>query len=152
MAVDIGAVPMSDAFVAPTSPEMKTAVSKLKKRVPLGSTDMSEALSAAAASFAKESQAPRGGLHWRRSQQRRLGERRLAASAGVFGRQPRCNDQLRSRSAVEHTAAGGRCNQTGGMMIVDREDSIAKEAGLYLSRVAQEPVVWVRVEQVAERY
>ena len=40
MAVDLEAVPLTDGFVAPQSDEMEQAVAALKRRAPLGATDM----------------------------------------------------------------------------------------------------------------
>ena len=40
-----------ESLVAPTGPKMAAALQKLDARVPLGSTDMEKALTAAAASF-----------------------------------------------------------------------------------------------------
>ena len=47
MAVDLTAVEMNAAFVAPDSREMQAALLKLDRREPLGSTDMAKALKAA---------------------------------------------------------------------------------------------------------
>jgi len=51
VAVDVNAVPMNDSFVAADSDAMKTALAKLDRRVPLGSTDLAVAMKSAAASF-----------------------------------------------------------------------------------------------------
>ncbi len=56
--VDIGAVPLSKTFVAPRSAEMDAALAQLDRRVPLGSTDMGEVLTAAAASYSGNAAAP----------------------------------------------------------------------------------------------
>src|SRR5689334_3901969 len=59
MAVDLKAVPMTNGFVAPNGPEMKAALDKLNRRVPLGSTDMEIALKAARDSYQGKASAPR---------------------------------------------------------------------------------------------
>ena len=51
LAVDVNAIPMTPGFVAAGSAEISAAVAKLQRRVPLGASDMDEALSAAAAAF-----------------------------------------------------------------------------------------------------
>ncbi|NQU20353.1 MAG: VWA domain-containing protein, partial [Candidatus Nealsonbacteria bacterium] len=63
IAVDDHAIPMSDTFVAPGSPEMAAALKKLDARTPLGSTDMADALTAAADSFAAEGKNPRTAVY-----------------------------------------------------------------------------------------
>ena len=55
IAVDLNAIPLTKGFVAPDSKEMNEAVTAIDARVPLGSTDMSKAVSAALESYAAES-------------------------------------------------------------------------------------------------
>ena len=49
--VDMNAIAMTDSFVHPQSADMSKALAKLKRRVPLGSTDMEAALTKAAGLF-----------------------------------------------------------------------------------------------------
>src|SRR5690606_18846464 len=57
------ATPMTQTFVAPDSPELKAALAKLKKRTPLGSTDMAAGLSAVVSSYADPSPASRAAVY-----------------------------------------------------------------------------------------
>ncbi|HEV3004376.1 MAG TPA: vWA domain-containing protein, partial [Pirellulales bacterium] len=56
-AVDLNAVPLTSSFVAADSPEMKKALVDLRRRVPLGSTDMGGAVGSAVARFAESGDA-----------------------------------------------------------------------------------------------
>src|SRR4051794_16023321 len=54
LAADLEARPMSEAFVAAGSPELKNAVAALRREAPLGATDMEKVLSTAARRFDKD--------------------------------------------------------------------------------------------------
>jgi hypothetical protein len=51
MACDLNAISMTAGFVPAQGPAMDAALQKLRRRAPLGSTDMHGALTSAAASF-----------------------------------------------------------------------------------------------------
>ena len=51
VAFDLNAVPLTQGFVAPNSPEMAAALERLNQRTPLGSCDLEKALETAAKSF-----------------------------------------------------------------------------------------------------
>jgi hypothetical protein len=52
LAVDLTAVPLTESFVAPKSEALAAAMTKLRARTPLGSTDMEVAIEAASSCFA----------------------------------------------------------------------------------------------------
>src|SRR6185295_10816072 len=56
VAVDLQALPLTDAFVPAQGDQINKAVATLYKRIPLGSTDMDTALRAAAGSFSAKSE------------------------------------------------------------------------------------------------
>jgi hypothetical protein len=144
MSVDINAVPMTKSFVGAKSEEMQTALANLVKRVPLGSTDMSEAYQAAVESFSDQSAAARATIY--------IGDG--VNNAGAMG------DELRKSAAaladarastssfavgpqINGTLLAAVANQTGGMFIADAENYSAKDAGMHLGRAVQQPVIWV---------
>ena len=59
VACDVEAVTMSTGLVASTDPAWESAVSKLKKRTPLGATDLAQALRTASKMFGSESSVQR---------------------------------------------------------------------------------------------
>ena len=63
MSVGLKAVPLSQGFVAPGSPEMAAAMAKLNAQVPVGTTDMEKALMAAAGAFTADAQGAREVLY-----------------------------------------------------------------------------------------
>ncbi len=145
LAVDLEAVPMSAAFVGPASKEMKAALTKLKQRAPLGSTDMLVALRAAVASFADASEHPRSVVYVGDGLSRanlfgdpeiktlvgQLVERRVSVSSYVIGAE-------RNIAFLAVLA-----NQTGGMIYIDSDsESSAQEAGTELAHAVQLPVLW----------
>ena len=59
VAFDLDAVPLTQGFAAPGSPEMDKAVGALELRAPLGSCDIEKALDATVKSFSGDSKTPR---------------------------------------------------------------------------------------------
>ena len=98
LAVDLNAIPLTKAFAAPNSPEMADALKKLEARVPLGSTDMQTALSAAADSFSGDAKNSRAVVYIGdgMSTANLLGTARFGSWAPV-GRRPHPRGQLRRR-------------------------------------------------------
>ena len=132
VAVDLAAVAMTDAFVAADSQEMNQAQAKLKRRAPLGSTDMLVALRAAADSFEGAVKNPRAVVY--------VGDG--LSRANLFG-DPEIKELVQQlverRVSVSSFAIGAErnvaflavlANQTGGMVFIDSDDeSSAQEAG-----------------------
>jgi hypothetical protein len=145
VAVDVEAVPMGDGFLTAGSSELKEALAKLKRRAPLGSTDMIGALASAVDSFPEGDDHPRAVVY--------IGD--ALSRANLFG-EPEIRDivtQLVDRQiAVSSYAIGADrnvaflamlANQTGGMVSLDSDaESSAQEAGSGLARAVQLPVLW----------
>jgi hypothetical protein len=142
MAADLNAIPLTESFVAPRGAEMKTAMSKLRARVPLGATDMGAALGKAADAL-------------RGSQQAKtiiyLGDGSSKANAlvddyaGLIDRLTQNHIPLVSYAIGERldaTLLAAIANQTGGMLMTDSDRNSGKEFGARLSQMASAPVVW----------
>ncbi len=152
LAVDINAIPLTTAFVAPRGPEMTAALTKLRGRVPLGATDMGIALTKAIDSFkADRASAAKSLVYIGDGASRanamadeyesivdQLVENRVAVSSFAIGR------------AIDATLLASLANQTGGMLIVnsdpltDRDPPSlnSREVGHRLAQFATSPVVW----------
>jgi hypothetical protein len=63
MAIDLNSVAMTEQFVAPSSQAMQEGLSKLQRRVPLGSTDMQNGVRGAAANFTGPATRPRAVIY-----------------------------------------------------------------------------------------
>lgn len=139
IAVDLHAIPLTKNFVESNGPEMKAALGKLHARVPLGSTDMEKALTAAADSYPAVSPNLRAvvyigdgmstaGLLDANKFQRlaaRLVEARIPVSSCPVG--PRVDRQLLSALA----------GNTGGMVV-----EMSPAAGRELAAAADSIVLW----------
>ncbi|HEY1599006.1 MAG TPA: hypothetical protein VGG64_05360, partial [Pirellulales bacterium] len=146
LAVDLNAIPLTQAFVSPTSKQMAKAVAALRERVPLGATDMVATLSAAGESFAevKEGMRRRAALY--------IGDGMSGASmlaAEVV--RPRI-DHLRDLQVPFNSYAIGPrldsallacvARQTGAVLAVDTDDLNASQVGNWLAAALPAPVVW----------
>jgi len=144
MAGDLQAVPLTRNFVVPSGPEMRAALGKLQRRVPLGSTDMGVVLEQAAAGFDGRAGRPRSLVYVGdgmtkanllaakefRTLVNTLVNNRIAVSAFAIG--PHRDVQLLATLA----------NHTGGNWIVDQEGVSAEQAGRALARIADGDVIW----------
>jgi tetratricopeptide (TPR) repeat protein len=146
LAVDLNAIPLTNAFVSPTSKQMVKALTALRERVPLGATDMVATLSAAGESFAavKDGSRRRAALY--------IGDGMSGASMlapEVVG--PRI-DQLRDLHVPFNSYAIGPrldsallacvARQTGGVLAVDTDDLNASQVGNWLAAALPASVVW----------
>ena len=144
MAGDLKAVSLTDGFVAPNGAEMKAALAKLERRVPLASTDMPVVLSTAAESFGDADAAtPRSLIY--------IGD--AITNPGFDGAQFKnlVSSLADQRIAMTSYAIGPKtdtimmaalANQTGGMLFVDTDRMSAKEYGTAMADVARETVIW----------
>ena len=145
MAVDLDAVPMTQGFVAPDSPEMQAGLAKLESRVPLGSTDMRNALKGAASGFSGAATRPRSVIY--------IGDGMSQANlmqTSQFGES--VQELVDKRASVSSFAIGpGRdlyllaalANHTGGMVYMDsNEGAWAERAGQAMADVIRTPVYW----------
>ncbi len=143
LAVDLDAVALTDQFVAPHSEAMGSALSKLRARTPLGSTDMEVALQAVAARFESGSRA-RVVVYLGQGRSpanilspatfegivRKLVAQRVSVSSYAVG--PRLDLQL----------LGVLANHTGGQVIREAIDIEASQAGLDLAQSVRATVYW----------
>ncbi len=153
MAVDLNAVPMTKAFVAPDSPEMAAALAALESRVPLGASDMEKSLNAVLSSFAANSIGARAALYIGdgRSSANVLDVNKFRTLAGklVEARIPVSSYVLGGR--IDAQLAGALAVQTGGTVIADADALGGGEAGRRLAAAADVTVLWpTKVTQPAE--
>ena len=144
MACDLNAIPLTDGFVAAQGPAMEAALQKLRRRAPLGSTDMRNALTAAAASLATKSNHGRSVVY--------IGD---GMSRGGLLQHQRFADLVKTlsaaRASVSSLAIGPQrdvntlaaiANQTGGVVVVDSDDVSPQQTGMLLTRIVQATVLW----------
>ncbi|MBL7039805.1 MAG: hypothetical protein ISR77_14305, partial [Pirellulaceae bacterium] len=145
MAIDLNAIAMTDGFVAPGSEAMTAGLSKLGKRVPLGSTDMRAALKGATTSFSGDAANPRSVIY--------IGDGMSRANLLETGEFASLVDKLvSSRVSVSSFAIGpGRdvhmlaalANHTGGMVYLDAAEGRSSDrAGLAMADVVRATVYW----------
>jgi hypothetical protein len=122
LAADLDTNRLSEGFVAPGSPEMAQAVQKLNARVPLGSTDMENVLTAVATGFAGRTGNARAAVYIGQARSpanvvplpvfdglvKQLVDARIAVTAFAIGPNP----DLRMLGAL--------ANHTGGDFVADK--------------------------------
>ena len=142
MAVDLDASPMTSGFVAANSPELAQATEKLRRREPLGTTDIQKALDAAAASLSG-STAPKSIVYIGDGRSRlnlllpeaydrligSLVDQRIAVSSLAVGPQ------------VDLQLLGALAANTGGV-VLEGDKLAAADAGKRLAAVGDGTVVW----------
>jgi hypothetical protein len=142
-ALDLEAVPMGGQFAGAGSEELGQAVTQLKARVPLGSTDMVAGLNTAAAAL-KKSQRPKRVVY--------IGDGVSKANLLELTEFQTLIDQLAAdQISVSSFAIGPQrdvqllssiANHTGGNTIVDRESMTAEQAGSALAATVKAEVFW----------
>jgi hypothetical protein len=153
MAIDLNSVAMTDQFVAPSGQAMQEGLSKLQRRVPLGSTDMQGGLRGAAATFTGPATRPRAVVY--------VGDGHSRGSLlHSHDLDSLVNDLTDKQIPVSSYAIGpGRdvmllatlANQTGGMVYVDAaEGGSAEQAGLALAEVARATVYWPKTTDLPQ--
>jgi tetratricopeptide (TPR) repeat protein len=153
MAVDLNAIAMTTDFVAPGSDEMKRGMAKLNGRLPLGSTDMMEALDAAVSSFKTSRGAARSVVYIGDGisranllQTEEMGQMmaNLVAnkiSVNSFGIGPQRDVKLMAAIA----------NHTGGNVYLDSLEKRAPElAGAKIADFARTGILWPQSTTVSE--
>jgi len=145
-ALDLKAVPMNSSLVTAGNAAMKEAVKKLKKRTPLGSTDLPGGLVAAAAVLEKGREGAARSIVYIGDGVSRANFVDAAEMNDIF---KRLRDAQASFSCfaigpqrnVELLAA---CtNHTGGAIVLDKEASdVAVRAGGFLAAAVRSPVFW----------
>ena len=142
-AVDLNPIALTKGFVAAHGADIDGAMMQLRRRVPLGATDMGIALTKAAASFGAKANSQCSIIY--------MGDGSSAANR-TLSEYSDVVDQLVGKHvsvisyAVGHqidaTMLAALANQTGGMLAVDSDQMTGKEAGQYLFRSAESAVVW----------
>lgn len=143
MAVDIDVVPMTEGFAGAKSPATKAGVAKLKKRTPLGATDMGIALEVAAKSFSKSDHGrvvvylgdgmSAANIMLPEALDKlllKMVEQRISFNAYSFG--PRRDNEL----------LGAIANHTGGNLVVDFPEKPARNFARDLSNSVHGSVFW----------
>ena len=157
MSVDLGAIEMNKSFDAPTSTEVTAGVAKIKKRVPLGTTDMVGALDSAIKVLADQAGSAKTVVYIGDGNSAaklidsdafgdlvsKLAESQITVSSYAVG--PQVNSQMLAALA----------NHTGGVMAVEKpgrvSDKFAATAGKYLGESVRAAVVWpTKVEWPAD--
>jgi tetratricopeptide (TPR) repeat protein len=145
MAVDLNAVPMTADFVSPKSEAMQAGLAKLESRVPLGSTDMSQAIGQLAGTFDGAPLRPRAAIY--------IGDGMSQAKLLQVDQFGAAMQKLVSqRVSVSSFAIGPNrdlyllaalANHTGGMVYLDsNEGAWAQRAGTSMVNVIRSPVAW----------
>ena len=147
LAVDIDAVPLTNTFVAPNGPEIQAALTELRARTPLGTTDMVKTMSVtteAYADLAETADRARSALY--------IGDGMSVGNLIQGGEMQQLVDGLVGRHISVHSYAigprwdaqllGVLANHTGGMMLVDNENINGKQAGALLSECVAGFVAW----------
>ena len=135
IAVDDHAIAMSDSFVAPGSPEMAAAMKKLDARTPLGSTDMADALTAAADSFAAEAKNPRKVIY--------IGDGMSVANLlGAREFETLAKRLVDERISVISYAVGPRLDRQLLGILAGRTGGVELDDGSGLAAAVRAPVLW----------
>ncbi|MBL8830191.1 MAG: VWA domain-containing protein [Planctomycetaceae bacterium] len=152
LAVDLSAVPLTESFVAAKSPAMVKALEMLRKRVPLGATDMAGALEAAHASFADMGERVGAVVY--------IGDGMSTAQLVATPRMQQLVDRYVARRVpISSYAIGPRldtvmlgilANHTGGALFIDKEPNSGNQAGMELAAAATAEVIWPRDVKLPE--
>ncbi len=144
VAVDLDAVVLTSSFVRPDSPQWKQALEKLRKRAPLGTTDLPLAVRKGAELLATKDQLP-GRIVY-------IGDG--VSSVNLIG--PEQMKELASLLRKQRVpflgyAVGPQTDlfvlatlamHSGGRLFVDAPKVTAQEAGQFLALAARKPVLW----------
>ena len=141
MAVDLDARAMSDAMLSPGDAAIKTAVEKIRREPPLGSTDMELAVSSAAKLLESSKDRDRQIIY--------IGDGISSANLLETESFGRLASKLRSEQVAVHSFAVGPkrdlpllaalANQTGGNLFIDPEMTWPDEAeGITTKRAMEE--------------
>ncbi len=139
MATDLKTVPLTESFVAAGSNEMRAALAKLDRRVPLGSSNLSSALATASQSFAVD-----GNRHSVVYMGDGLSKAKLMDESMI-------DDLAQKMISVTSYAVGPEtdaellatvANYTGGQLVIDDPKLSGAQVGDYLADAARVAVTW----------
>ncbi|NQT37970.1 MAG: hypothetical protein HQ581_10800 [Planctomycetes bacterium] len=159
MAIDVNAVPLTEAFVAPAGPQMAGALEKLNMRVPLGSTDMQKALQSAAGSFDQSGTNPRAAIYIGdgMSRAKLLSPQQFGELADLLADAKVPVSSFRIGPGTDSRLLGALAYQTGGIVIDDQsvvmdsggaDEVVAGRVGQRLVDAAHGTVLWPVQDQV----
>lgn len=144
VAVDLDATPLTTSFVSPSSAGLDAALEKLNRRVPLGSTDMENAIESAIDSFEKSGTGQRAVVY--------IGDGQSAAKSVSQEKFRSLVDKcVEKRLPITSYAIGPGAhpgflvilaNQTGGRVLVDGSQISPDVAAPQLAAAVKAPVVW----------
>ena len=143
LAVDLLAIPMMPGLRAPRAANVREGIDRLKKRVPLGATDLPICLQMAVKRFSRQRRSRvvlyigdgiSGANSLDLKESRQLLEMlvREQVSVSSFALGPQLDVQLLAALA----------NHTGGTVAVDNDEISPQQAGLGLSRAVRATVCW----------
>ena len=143
MAIDIDAVALTDGFASRDSREINRALSKLRRRAPLGSTDMGVAMDAIVASFKQQAGRRRAAIYIGDGQSKSnvLDQHELSEHIRqlVESRIPFTGCAIGVQRNFHMLAA--LANQTGGTVLAN-DDISGQEMGAALAAATRETVFW----------
>ncbi|NIL96995.1 MAG: VWA domain-containing protein, partial [Planctomycetales bacterium] len=153
MAVDVTCVPLTEGFVSAGSQALGEAVDTLQRRTPLGSTDMAQAMSEAAAVYGAADGRRRAVVYLGDGMSRtrlvgntnfedlvkRLVEKRISVTSYAVG--PETDNELLAILA----------NYTGGQLVLDSKELDLSQVGKYLATAATAPVIWPSNLRLSEK-
>ncbi len=152
LACDVESVNLSDGLVATTDAKWETAVARLHKRIPLGTTDLGGALAAASKLFSDQA-AQRTIIYigdgvnranlLSKNEHRQLIEALVKAKITVTS--------LAIGPAVDLASLAAIANQTGGLVLSrDAIDESTQSIGRHLAHSVSLPVIWVETAQLPQ--
>jgi hypothetical protein len=146
IAADVQAVPLTSGFVPASSDEMRQALTQLRERVPLGATDMGGAIEAAADLQAAADAA--GGVRRIAYIGDGVSTGRLVSPARMRQLAERCVALRMSVSCyavgpqIDLPLLGALAKHTGGMVVLDADESTARRPGAELAEAVRGAVIW----------
>ena len=145
VAVDLNAVELTEGFVQPNSDALRAARAKLRNRVPLGSTDMGKALTAAATAFPESSSGRRAAVYIGdgMSTASLVTEAQLRKTVGTLVEQRIPVLSYGVGPEINSLFLAILANQTGGQMMIDGGQRGPAQKGRSLADAARAPVLWV---------
>jgi hypothetical protein len=143
MATDMKTVPLTDAFVGAGSQQMTDAVSKLNRRVPLGSSNLGSALTSAGDSFA-EGNNRRAVVYIGdgMSKARLIGDQAFDDMIAAYGEKKISVTSYVVGPETDAELLATVANYTGGQMVIDDPDLESAAVGRFLANSAQAAVTW----------
>jgi len=151
MAVDLNAISLTKGFVSPRGAEMDAAMKQLRGRTPLGATDMGIALAKATSCFEGQPANGRSVIY--------IGDGSSKANVvlseynGVVDKMVAEHISATSYAIgrpIDATLLAALANQTGGMLMVDSDTIMGKEAGQYLLQKAEGAVLWPSSTEISK--